>query len=58
MKVSPIEIKSSKNYTFNSLDKFQNKYSQKIGQRYILHTKDLCKKQDILLLPIYMSIFL
>lgn len=58
MKVSPIEVKSSKNYTYTLLNKFQSKYSQKIGQRYILHTKDIQQVDDILLLPIYMTLLI
>lgn len=34
------------------------KYSDRILNRYILHTKDLSKDQDIVCLPIYMTPFL
>lgn len=41
-----------------SLDKFINKFSSKIGTPYILYTKDLMVKDNILHLPIYMAMFL
>lgn len=57
-KVCPIEVKSSGYKTHNSLDAFGKKYSAKSGQRYIIYTKDLCKIEDIICLPVYMTIFL
>lgn len=54
-KICPIEVKSSGYKSHKSLDMFQEKYSSRIGQRYLLYTKDLRKDQDIVCLPIYMS---
>lgn len=54
-KLFPIEVKSSKNYTYSSLNKFKTKYSSRIGGRYIIHDKDLQIKDDIILLPFYMT---
>ena len=57
MKLFPIEVKSGRNYTYSSLDKFKRKFSERIGGRYLFHDKDLQKKEDILLLPLYMAPF-
>lgn len=40
-KVSPIEVKSSSYKTHASLDRFCNKYSARIQNRYLIYTKDL-----------------
>lgn len=57
-KICPIEVKSSGYNSHKSLDKFQEKYSGRIQQRYLLYTKDLRKDNDILCLPVYMAAFL
>ena len=57
-KIQPIEVKSSGYKTHASLDKFIDKYSDRVSDKYLLYTKDLHKDKDILCLPIYMSIFL
>lgn len=54
-KICPIEVKSSTNKSHKSLDRFQEKYSSRIKQRYLLYTKDIRKEQDILCLPVYMA---
>ncbi len=57
-KIAPIEVKSS-NYTSHaSLDKFRHKFSSKIGNSYILYSKDVIIKDGIIHLPFYMAIFL
>lgn len=53
-KVSPIEVKSSGYNAHISLDKFSEKYSSKIAQKYLVYTKDLKKDGDTLCIPIYM----
>lgn len=57
-KVCPIEIKSSGYNTHASIDEFVNKFSSKIGQRYLVYTKDLRKDGDMICMPIYMTMFL
>lgn len=57
-KICPIEVKSSGYKTHTSLDKFSEKYSSRIYQKYLIYTKDLAKDQDILCIPIYMTQFL
>jgi hypothetical protein len=36
----------------------KNKFSNRIGTRYVLHTKDIKVDGDIIYLPIYMAMFL
>ncbi len=57
-KICPIEVKSSGYKSHKSLDLFQEKYSSRINQRYLIYTKDLRKEQDILCLPAYMTALL
>lgn len=57
-KVCPIEVKSSGYNTHASIDEFANKFSSKIGQRYLVYTKDLRKDGDMICMPIYMTMFL
>lgn len=57
-KISPIEVKSSKKYTISSLNKFSKKFKENLGRKYILHTKDLSIKEEIIYLPAYMAILL
>ena len=56
--ISPIEVKSGKNYTFNSLNKFITKYKNQLDTPYIIHTSDLKIENNIVYLPIYMLILL
>lgn len=57
-RICPVEVKSSRYKTHSSLDKFREKFKGKIGQAYVLYTKDLKLEGDILYLPIYMAMFL
>ena len=54
-KICPIEVKSSGYKTHASLDEFCKKYSSRIGNRYLLYTKDLHKDGETLLVPVYMT---
>ena len=53
--ITPIEVKSGKNYTYSSLNKFQNKYKDYLNTPIIIHEKDLKEENDILYLPVYMA---
>lgn len=53
--ISPIEVKSGKNYTLSSLRKFKNKFSEQLDIPYVLHSGDLQEKEGILFLPLYMT---
>ncbi len=57
-KVCPIEVKSSGYKTHASIDAFGNKFSGKVGPRYLIYTKDLRKDGELLCIPIYMTMFL
>ena len=56
--ISPIEVKSSKNYTLKSIQKFIAKYSEQLHIPYVLHPGDLMEKEGITYLPLYMTSFL
>ena len=57
-KIAPIEVKSNNYASHSSLDKFRNKFLSKIGTSYILYSKDVMIKDDIVNLPFYMAMFL
>lgn len=57
-KICPVEVKSGAYRKHSSLDKFRNRFSGKIGQSYILYTKDIFVKEDVVHLPVYMTMFL
>ena len=52
--ISPIEVKSGKNYTLSSLKKFMAKYSQMLRTPYVVHPKDFREEAGIVFLPYYM----
>ena len=53
--ISPIEVKSGKNYTLTSIKKFMVKYEQQINITYVLHGADLKVDNGIVYLPLYMT---
>lgn len=53
--ISPIEVKSTKNYTTVSLEKFRKRYSSALSTPYIIHTKDLKVEDGIVYMPLYMT---
>ena len=53
--ISPIEVKSGRNYTLTSLRKFMKKYAEQADVPYVLHTKDLKVEEGIVFLPLYMT---
>lgn len=57
-KICPVEVKSSTYRKHTSIDMFYEKFSDKILNRYILHTKDISKDKDIYCYPVYMTQFL
>ena len=54
-KIFPIEVKSGKRYTTESLKRFIDKYSNRIGNAYIIHPKNLMIKDGIICIPSYMT---
>ena len=57
-KISPVEVKSGSYKSHSSLDKFRKKFASKLGDPYILYTKDVMIRDGIIHLPIYMAVFL
>ncbi len=57
-KVTPIEVKSSNYKAHKSFDEFCRKYSARIMNRYVIHTKDYARNGNIEYLPIYMTMFI
>ncbi|MGH0054338.1 MAG: ATP-binding protein, partial [Sphaerochaetaceae bacterium] len=53
--ISPIEVKSSKNYTLRSLQKFKAKFAAQLHTPYVLHASDLKEEEGITYLPLYMT---
>lgn len=54
-KISPVEVKSEGYNTHRSLDEFCKKFSARVGNRYLVYTKDLRKDGETTLLPVYMA---
>ena len=53
--ISPIEVKSSTNYTLTSMKKCLEKFGQYLSTPYVLHSKDLEIKDGITYFPLYMT---
>ena len=53
-KIKPLEVKSDGYKTHRSLDEFCNKFSSRVGERYLVYTKDLRRDGETTLLPVYM----
>lgn len=52
--ISPIEVKSGKNYTLSSLRKFMSKYAGMLQTPYVVHPRDMREEGGIVFLPYYM----
>ena len=57
-KICPIEVKSSGYRRHASLDAFQEKFSKRIAERYLIYTKDLAMDGKVQMIPIYMTMCL
>ncbi|MCL1835102.1 MAG: AAA family ATPase [Oscillospiraceae bacterium] len=57
-KIAVIEVKSGNYKSHSSLDKFKKRFGNKLSNSYILYTKDVMVKDDIVHLPIFMAMFL
>ena len=57
-KIWPLEVKSSGYKTHVSLDAFCEKFSSRVGERFLVYTKDLRRDGNTTLLPVVMSMFL
>ncbi len=54
-KICPVEVKSGEYRKHTSIDRFADKYSDKVGTRYIICMKDLSKEEEIVVMPVYMT---
>lgn len=54
-KIYPIEVKSTKNYSALSLDRFKEKFKKRIGKAYVVHPKNLKVKDGTIFIPPYMA---
>lgn len=54
LKVDPVEVKSSKNYTKNSYDKFKRRFGNRVGQSFIVHPKAFSEDANEFRIPTYM----
>ena len=57
-KICPIEVKSGNYRSHKSLDVFCKKFSSRIGEKYVVHTKDYKWENGIHYIPVYMVPFL
>ncbi len=57
-KVFPIEVKSSKNYTTTSYNRFKEKFGKRISDSYVIHPKSFQKDENGYKIPPYMVICL
>ena len=53
--ISPVEVKSTKQYSTVSLDKYRRKYSKFLAESFVLHAKDLEQADGVTRLPVYMA---
>lgn len=57
-RVFPIEVKSTDRYSIVSLQRFNAKFRERIGQAYVIHTKNFKIEDEIVYLPAYMVPFI
>ena len=57
-KICPIEVKSGNYRCHKSLDQFCEKFKSRIGNKYLVHTKDYKWENGINYIPVYMLPFL
>lgn len=57
-KICPIEVKSGNYRSHKSLDVFCDKFSNRISDKYVVHTKDYKWENAINYIPVYMVLFL
>lgn len=57
-KICPIEVKSGKYRNHKSIDEFGKKFSRRIKEKYVIHTKDYKSENGIRYIPMYMVPFL
>ena len=53
--IMPVEVKSGKGFITTSLDKYRKKFSQQVGECFVLYDGDICEKDGVTYLPLYMA---
>lgn len=54
-RVSPVEVKSPREYSTSSLDRFKRRFGRSVGVEYVLHPKQLRVEGERVYLPLYMA---
>ncbi|OZG68094.1 ATP-binding protein [Bifidobacterium eulemuris] len=54
-RVSPVEVKSPRQYGTTSLDRFGAKFGKRVGVQYVVHPKQMDVKDGRVYLPLYMA---
>lgn len=54
-KISPVEVKSSAYKKHSSLNKFVDKFDNRLGDKFILYGKDYMEKDGVIHYPLYMA---
>lgn len=57
-KIYYIEVKSTERYSINSLGRFAEKFRERIGQAYVIDTKNYRRKDDVVYMPVYVTMCL
>ena len=57
-RICPVDVKSSnRSRDHKSLDDFRRRFGKRLGQSYVIHSKDLSVENGIVYLPAYMAMF-
>lgn len=54
-KIFPVEVKSTNNYSITSLERFRERFRERIGTCYVVHPKNLSDEGEIIRIPAYMA---
>lgn len=54
-RVSPLEVKSPREYGTTSLDRFKKRFGKRVGTQYVLHPKQMRVEGDRAYLPLYLA---
>ena len=54
-KICPIEVKSGKRYSIESLKRFREIFGARIAECYVIHPKNLSVKDGVVCIPAYMT---
>ncbi|MBR2282645.1 MAG: ATP-binding protein [Spirochaetales bacterium] len=54
-KIIPIEVKSASKYSITSLQRFNEKYRNRISSSYVIHPRNLIVKDGVVCIPPYMT---